>query len=322
MAKISIIGCGAVGAVSALILSESEWIEEIVLVDIDKTRSQGNALDVMHGVPLLSHPVNVIAGDYEQTAHSDVVVITVGVPEVVGESRLIPLQKNTDILKQLVPDVVKYSPKAILLVVSNPVDILSYVTYRLAGLPEHQIIGLGTMLDTSRLRYLLSRDFGVSPENINSYVIGEHGDSQVILWSKTTINSLPIMDYAHLVDKKLPDSYFTDLAKEVRETAFDVWEMKGPNAFCVAIAIKRVIKTIVGNERTILPVSSYLKLSDKANDDIYVSLPSLLSRRGVETTYQLPLREQEKEKYCQSLSLLKKLANELDIHRGKQHESQ
>lgn len=313
MTKVTIIGCGAVGAATAFTLSEANWIQDIVLVDIDKKRSQGHALDIMHGVPL-SHQVNVIAGDYEQTSGSDVVVITVGVPEVVGESRLIPLQKNTDILKDIVPTIVKHSPNAILLVVSNPVDLLTYVTFRLANLPAKQVIGLGTMLDTSRLRYLLSRDFNVSPDNVHSYVIGEHGDSQVILWSKTTINNVSVTEYAQSIGKTLPDNYFVDLEQEVRQTAFDVWEMKGPNAFCVAIAIKRVIRAIINNERAILPVSSYTKISDKTHDDIHISLPSMISREGIEQTYHLSITEQENEKYQRSLSLLKSLANQLQIN--------
>lgn len=315
MAKISIIGTGAVGATTAFLLAQSPLVQDIVLVDIDKSRARGHALDIMHGVPL-SHPVNVISGDYSDTENSDIVVVTVGVPEVVGESRLIPLQKNADILSQIIPQITHHSPDTILLMVSNPVDILTDIAYRLAGLPPERVIGLGTMLDTSRLRYLLSRDFKLSAENISTYVIGEHGDSQVVLWSKTLINSLPVIEYARQINRVLADDYFVQLEHEVRQTAFDVWQMKGPNAFCVAMAIKRVIQAIMGNERVILPVSSLTTLDDDLSHPFYVSQPGLISRQGCKPCVNFDLPENEANRFEQSKRLLKTLSGQVILSKG------
>ena len=206
MSKISIIGAGAVGAASAFALSQEPWVNELVLIDINEKKAQGEALDIMHGMPL-SQTVDVISGQYEDSKDSDIVVITVGVPEVVGESRLIPLQKNTEILEGIIPQILKYSPDTILLLVSNPVDLLSYVSYRVASIDHSRVIALGTMLDTSVYvtYYLVILKCQLI---ISKFCRREHGDSQVVLWSKTTIAGLPIEEYAAINNIQLSDNYF------------------------------------------------------------------------------------------------------------------
>ncbi len=308
MSKITIIGAGAVGSASAFSLSREPWVNEIVLVDLNEEKATGEALDIMHGVPL-TQTIQIKKGDYADSYDSDVVVITVGIPEVVGESRLIPLQKNTEILESIVPQILKYSPNAILLVVSNPVDLLTYVTYKVSGLPKERVIGLGTMLDSSRLRYLLSRDFNVSPDNISTFVIGEHGDSQVVLWSKTHIAGLSVEEFAQSNNITLEEDYFKKLEDEVRQTAFDVWEMKGPNAYCVATAISEVTRAIVRNESLILPVSSLVE----SHDEIYISLPSIINRKGNIKTITIPMNENERKSLNNSKAMLKELANQISF---------
>lgn len=314
MSKISIIGAGAVGAASAFALSQEPWVNELVLIDINEKKAQGEALDIMHGMPL-SQTVDVISGQYEDSKDSDIVVITVGVPEVVGESRLIPLQKNTEILEGIIPQILKYSPDTILLLVSNPVDLLSYVSYRVANIDHSRVIGLGTMLDTSRLRYLLSRDFKVSADNIQSFVVGEHGDSQVVLWSKTTIAGLPIEEYAAINNIQLSDNYFEKIEEEVRQTAFDVWEMKGPNAYCVALAIADVARAIIRDENLVLPVSSYTQC-ENTEEDIYISLPSVINAKGIIKTLDIPMNQTERKRFEDSKRLLKDLADQIQYQGG------
>lgn len=308
MSKISVIGAGAVGAATAFSLSQESWVNEVALIDINERKACGEALDIMHGMPL-NQPINVISGDYSKSANSDVVIITVGVPEVVGESRLVPLQKNTQILESIVPQILKYSPDTILLVVSNPVDLLTYITYQVSGLPQERVIGLGTMLDTSRLRYLLARDLQVSAENISSFVVGEHGDSQVVLWSKTTVAGLSVEEYAQLNNIELEKDYFKKLEDEVRQTAFDVWEMKGPNAFCVATAIVRVTKAVIRDESVILPVSSMTTTA--AGEEIYISLPNIINRQGSHDALKMPMNEDETTKLTRSKEMLKDLSNQI-----------
>lgn len=310
MSKISIVGAGAVGAATAFSLSEESWIHEIVLVDINQDKAQGEALDIMHGIPLVK-PMNVSSGDYSDTKGSDVVVITVGVPEVVGESRLIPLQKNTEILESIVPQIVKYSPDTILLVVSNPVDLLSYITYKISGLPHNRVIGLGTMLDTSRLRYLLSNDLGIAAENVNAFVVGEHGDSQVVLWSKTRLANMSLAEYQVNTALSLDEAYQKNIEEQVRKTAFDVWDMKGPNAFCVATAVKKVLVSIVRNENCVLPVSSLSCVNNNPEDDIYISYPSIINKTGNAQVMTLQLSDMESERIEASKTMLKGLVKEL-----------
>ncbi len=313
MSKISIVGVGAVGAASAFTLSQEAWVNELVLIDINQEKAQGEALDIMHGMPL-SQNIEVISGDYADSKDSDIVVITVGVPEVVGESRLIPLQKNTEILEGIIPEILHYSPDAILVLVTNPVDLLTYVSYRVAGIESGRVIGLGTMLDTSRLRYLLARDFNVSADNVQAFVVGEHGDSQVVLWSKTTIAGLSVEEYAAINKIPLAEDYFQAIEEEVRKTAFDVWEMKGPNAYCVALAIADVSKAIIRDENRILPVSSYSQL-ENTHEDIYISLPSVINREGIVKTLDMPMNTLEKERFESSKKLLKELADQIQ-YRG------
>ncbi|MEG0283239.1 MAG: L-lactate dehydrogenase [Erysipelotrichales bacterium] len=307
MSKISIIGTGAVGASTAFALSKESWVSELVLVDINEQKAQGEALDIAHALAW-DQEVCITSGDYAKTAGSEVIIITVGVPEVVGESRLVPLQKNTDILQSIVPEMVKHSPNAKLLVVANPVDLLTYVTYKVSGLPSSQVVGLGTMLDTSRLRYLLGEDFKVATSDINAYVVGEHGDSQVILWDQINIGNISLDKMAKLQNVIFDETYKKEMANNVRQTAFDVWDWKGPNAYCVATAIIRVTKAIVRNERVVLPVSSHQVLDGK---DYYISLPSIVGADGNEQIINQDMSEEETKMYNKSSELLVDLIQQI-----------
>lgn len=311
MKKVTIVGAGAVGASAAFSLAELSIADEVVIVDINRERAKGIALDIAHGVPLIK-PVQVYEGDYSDSANSDLVVITVGVPEVVGESRLVPMQKNTEIIKSIVPQILKYSPGAFLLVVSNPVDILTYVAQKVSNLPKGRVLGLGTVLDSSRLKYLLSRDFHVDARSIQSYVIGEHGDSQLTLWSKTSIAGVPVEQFSKASGVSLGADYKEQLDKEVKQTAFDVWQWKGPNCYCVAHAIKTVVESIFRNERSILPVSSCVD-GLYGLQDVALSLPSIVGAGGMEIQLELPLSDLEEQRLKASAQLLKDWIQQLSI---------
>ncbi|UNB46336.1 lactate/malate family dehydrogenase [Staphylococcus coagulans] len=308
MNKVSIIGAGAVGATTAYLLSHTEWIDEVVLVDLDKNRAIGQALDMMHGVGV-STSRKVTAGGYAETKDSDIVVITIGVPEKVGESRLVPMQKNADILKDIVPQIVNYSPKTKIITVSNPVDILAYMTYQVATIPAANVIGLGTLLDTSRLKYILSDYFNISPQSITASVIGEHGDAQVVLWSQTRIGGLSVQDFAQSQGMTLPHDFTDVIAQRVKETAFDVWQMKGPNCFCVADAIKCLIDALCHSERRILPVSHLYQT--QTGKEVYISLPSIVSRQGVEQRLPQLLNEKEHAQLYASCDVMRSYIDQL-----------
>lgn len=311
MSKITIIGAGAVGATTAYSLSTHAIADEIVIVDINTNKSTGNALDIAHGVPL-SKPVKIYSGNYEDAANSDLIIITVGVPEVVGESRLVPLQKNTEILKNVIPQALRYSPNAYILMVTNPVDILTYVAYKVSNLPKARVLGLGTVLDSSRFKYLLSKEFNLDGRSINGYMIGEHGDSQVAAWSKTKIAGCSIEEYCKVTNHELSSNFKEEIEAEVKKTAFDVWEMKGPNCYCVADAVRTVSEAILRNERTILPVSSILN-GEYGIHGVSLSLPSIVSRNGVEKVLAVNLDEKELKGFKSSASLMKSLLEQLNI---------
>lgn len=309
MRKITIVGAGAVGATAAFAIAESALAEEIVIVDINRDRADGTAWDIAHGIPLI-RPVKVYEGSYKDSAESDLTIITVGVPEKVGESRLVPLQKNADILSSIVPQIVKNSPDGLILVVTNPVDILTYITSRIAGLPQGRVLGLGTVLDSSRLCCMLSRDFAVNGRSIQAYMIGEHGDSQVAAFSLAHIAGVSIEAYAAAVKKPLPKDYLEKIRAEVTESAFDVWKKKGSNCYCVADAIKTVAQAILRDERSILPVSS-LMTGQYGVENICLSLPSIVGNAGVIQTLELPLTDREKELFQQSGKLLKDYVSQI-----------
>lgn len=302
--KVSIIGAGAVGATTAFSLAKSGFVSELVIVDLDQDRAQGVALDILHGLSL-SQSIKITAGDYEKTKNSNVIVITIGVPEKVGESRLVPLQKNADILKDIVPKITKASPNGILLLVSNPVDILAYIAQKISGWDQQRVIGLGTTLDSARLNYLLGRDLEIDQTDINGLIIGEHGDSQVVAWSQTAIKGTNFDQFIESNNINLTSDYKTKIAQEVKDTAFDVWKMKGPNCYCVAIAIEKVIKAIALDENTILPVSQPF------TSDVYISLPHLINKNGAVRKINLNYSTQEKENLNDSYENLIELSSKI-----------
>ncbi|MGM9911985.1 L-lactate dehydrogenase [Floccifex sp.] len=310
MRKVTIVGAGAVGSTAAFALSESGLVDEIVIVDINDDRAWGNAWDIAHGVPLIQ-PVKVRNGSYADSKDSDVVVITVGVPEVTGESRLVPLRKNAAILNSIVPQIVENSPNGKILVVSNPVDILTYLTYKISKLPKNQVFGLGTVLDSSRFRCMLSNDFGIDGRSVHGFMLGEHGDSQVAAWSLTNIAGVSVEEYAEVVGKELPEGYHDLVENNVKQSAFDVWEKKGPNCYCVADAIKSVVCAILRNEHAILPVSSFLE-GEYGLDNVCLSVPAIVAESGVVRTLEVEIAQDEKEKLLKSGNMLKSLIAELE----------
>lgn len=310
MSKVSIIGAGAVGSTTAYLLSETPWVKEIVLVDVDKDRAQGQALDMMHGVGV-SQTKRVMAGDYEATQGSDVIIITMGVPEKVGASRLTPLQKNADILKEIVPQMTTHSPNAKIVIVSNPVDILAYTTYQISGKKASDVMGLGTLLDTSRLKYLLSDYFNMSPKSIEATVVGEHGDSQVVLWRHVRVGGLTLEAFAAAQNMTLPEDFKEMMAQRVKDTAFDVWKMKGPNCYCVANAIQCLVEALLRPERRVLPVSNLYTTSTGLT--VYISLPSIVSEQGIEKMLPELLNAEEEAQVNDSCAVMHDYVTQLTL---------
>lgn len=309
--KISIIGAGFVGATAAYALMIAGLASEIVIVDINKEKALGEAMDLAHGVSFVK-PVDVYAGDYKDTADSDIVIITAGAAQKSGETRLDLINKNLDIFKKIIPNIVEHSPNSILLVVSNPVDILTYITYKLSGFPKQRVIGSGTVLDTSRFKHLLSEYFNIDDRNIHTYIIGEHGDSEVPTWSLTNIAGMNLDDYCKNVCKKYDELSKNKIHHDVKNAAYEVINRKGATYFAVGLAIRRIVEAILRDENSILTVSSLLE-GQYGISDVYVGVPTIVGSSGIKKILEVPLNEEELNKLKISTTTLKEYIDKLEF---------
>ena len=315
--KIVIIGAGFVGSTIGYAIMNWGLASEIVLVDIDEAKAEGEAMDLSHGAAFVK-PVEVKSGGYEECEDADIVIITAGANQKPGETRLDLVQKNTEVFKNIVPDITKYTRDAILLVVSNPVDILTYVTYKLSGLPRHQVIGSGTVLDTSRFRHLLSKHCHLDPRNVHAYIIGEHGDHEVAAWSLTNVAGIPFEKYCHQCnedceyhcDGSCSEAFKKDVAEDVKESAYEIIEKKDATYYAIGLAVSRIIESIMRDENTILTISSVLK-GHYGISDIALSLPSIVDKNGVKKVLDLDISDSEKQKFVKSSEMMQELIGNL-----------
>ena len=309
--KISIIGAGFVGSTTAFALMTSGLTSEIVIVDINKDKAEGEAMDLSHGAPFV-RPIDITSGEYSDTKDSDIVIITAGIGPKPGDSRLTCISKNLKIFQSIVPEVIKYSPDCILVVVSNPVDILSYITYKLSGFPSNRVIGSGTVLDTSRFKYMLGQHFEVDPRNIHTYIMGEHGDSEIATWSLTSIAGMNVDEYCDTCLKKCGGEMKFNIYKDVKEAAYKVIEKKGATYYAVALAVRRIVEAILSNENSILTVSSLLN-GEYGIEDVYMGVPTIIGRGGVKKLLEVNLNKEEKDQLVDSSKVLKSVICDSNI---------
>ncbi|OCL25492.1 L-lactate dehydrogenase [Orenia metallireducens] len=309
--KIAIIGAGGVGATTAYALMIEGIASEITLIDINKERAEGEAMDLNHGASFVK-PVEVYAGDYSDCAEANIIIITAGANQQPDETRLDLVKKNTEIFKKIIPEITKYNQDAILLVVTNPVDILTYVTLKLSGFPKERVIGSGTVLDSSRFRSLISRNCGIAASNVHGYIIGEHGDSEVPVWSLTNIAGTKIDEYCPICDTDCPTNNRDEIAHKVKDAAYEIIKRKGSTFYAVALAVARIVRAIIRDENAILTVSSLMK-GQYGIDDICLSLPTIVNNSGIGKVLDLPLNNEEKEKFVNSAVTLKETAKSLDL---------
>jgi len=309
--KISIIGAGFVGSTTAFALMTSGLASEIVIVDINKEKAEGEAMDLSHGAPFV-RPIDITSGEYSDTKDSDIVIITAGIGPKPGDSRLDCISKNLKIFQSIVPQIVKFSPNSILLVVSNPVDILSYITYKLSGFPSDRVIGSGTVLDTSRFKYMLGKHFEVDARNIHTYIMGEHGDSEIATWSLTSIAGMNVDEFCDTCSKKCGGELKLNIYKDVKEAAYNVIEKKGATYYAVALAIKRIVEAILSNENSILTVSSLLN-GEYGIQDVYMGVPTIIGRQGIKKILQVKLNDDEIAQLIESSKVLKSVIRDSEI---------
>ena len=301
--KVTVIGAGFVGSTTAFALMQSSVVNEIVIIDINKDKADGDALDMSHGVPFMK-PLKITSGDYHDAAQSEIVVITAGANQKPNETRIDLLKKNADIFKSIIGQLTQHiTHETTILVVTNPVDILSYLTYKLSGFPSNKVIGSGTVLDTARFRYSLGEHVGIDARNVHAYIIGEHGDTEVPVWSSTTIGQVPMDDYCKDCGCCSGLNKY-DVFTQVKNSAYEIIQKKGATFYAVALAVKRIVEGLMRDEKSILTVSSLLT-GQYEIDDVYISVPAIVGKNGVDKTLTLNLNDEELKALKHSADTLK-----------------
>ena len=301
--KVSIIGAGYVGATTAFALMAGGVTSEIALIDVNKKKMAGEVLDLNHGISFVPQ-VRIHEGTYDDCEDSNIVIITAGVGQKPGETRIDLLKRNIDVFRQIVPKIVERNRDCVILVVTNPVDILTYATLKISGLPDNQVIGSGTVLDSARFKFLLSQHCHVAPHNVHAYIIGEHGDTEVPAWSITNIAGMPIERFCFQCDRDCAREEKQEIFEEVKNSAYRIIEGKGATYYAVALAVRRIVEAILRNENSILPVSSLMK-GYYGIEDICLSLPSIINEQGLVRVLELPLSEEEVKGFRHSAETLK-----------------
>ena len=301
--KISIIGSGMVGASMAFGLVIERTASEIVLVDRNRDRAEGEARDLSHAVPF-STPTTILAGEYADCAGSDIIVITAGAAQRPGESRLTLVERNVAIFKEIVPAVMDAAPDAVILIVSNPVDVLTYVTLKLSGLPRQRVVGSGTVLDTARFRYELGAHFGVDPRNVHAYILGEHGDSEVPVWSRAMVAGVPVEDFCRMTQCGCSTEDREAMFQRVKTAAYEIINLKGATYYAIGLGGVRLIETILRDQHSIVAASTLLT-GQYGISDVCFSLPVELGNSGVERVIEIPVDDTEREGLRRSAQVLR-----------------
>lgn len=307
--KAAVIGCGFVGSATAFTLMQSRLFSELVLLDVNMEKADGEAKDIAHGIPFAGQ-MKIYAGTYDDAADAAIIIITAGANQKPGETRLDLVQKNTAIYQSIIPEIVKRDFGGILLIVSNPVDILTYVALKLSGLPENRVLGSGTVLDTARLKYELGEHLGVDSRSVHSFIIGEHGDSEIAAWSSTNVSGIPLNDFCEMRGHFNHDAAMDAIAEKVKNSAYEIISKKQATYYGIAMSVKRICECIVRNERSILPVSAMMH-GEYGIEDITLSMPAIVGIGGVETHVPIALSEEEAEKLVESAKKLKEVAKGL-----------
>lgn len=309
--KAAIIGCGFVGAASAFCLMQSGLFSELVLLDADRDKAEGEALDVAHGIPFAS-PMKIYAGDYDDIADAAIIIVTAGANQKPGETRLDLVQKNVGIFRSIIPEIAKRNYQGILLIVSNPVDILTYAAIQLSGMPEHRVIGSGTVLDTARFKYQLGEHLSIDPRSIHAFIIGEHGDSEIAAWSSANVSGIPIHDICEMRGFYDHEDAMREIAETVKNSAYEIIAKKKATYYGIAMSVRRICEAIVRNEKSILPLSVMLH-GQYGLENVVLSMPAIVGSDGVETTVPIELNREEQEKLKQSAQALGKIAGQLQL---------
>ncbi len=307
--KAAVIGCGFVGSASAFALMQSHLFSELVLIDADRNKAEGEALDISHGLPF-AKPMQIYAGDYQDIADASVIIVTAGAGQKPGETRLDLVKKNVGIFKSVIPAIAKVNKDAILLIVANPVDILTYAAAQLSGYPSNRVFGSGTVLDTARLKYLLGEHLEVDSRSIHAFIIGEHGDSEIAAWSSANVSGIPLHNFCEMRGYFDHEEQTKRIAEDVKNSAYEIIEKKRATYYGIAMSVCRICEAIVQNQKSILPVS-YIQKDNYGISDVALSMPAIVGSNGVEGSVPIELNEEETAALKRSAATLKAILDDV-----------
>ena len=309
--KVAVIGCGFVGSSSAFALMQSGLFSEMVLLDVNRDRAEGEALDIVHGVPL-TKPMKIYAGDYDDIVDAAIIVITAGANQKPGETGLDLVKRNVAIFKTIIPEIANRNSRGMLLVVSNPVDIMTYVTLKISGFPKSRVIGSGTVLDTSRLKHLLGEHLGVDHRSVHAFIIGEHGDSEIAAFSSANVSGIPVHEFCELRGFYHHEKATKEFAEKVKNSAYVIIQKKQATYYGIAMAVKRICEVILRDEKSILPISNLMEGAYGIRD-VVLSMPAIVGKDGVEMQVPIALSEQELKSLQESADILKEVIDGLSL---------
>ena len=309
--KAVMIGCGFVGSASVFALMQSGLFTEIVLIDADRNKAEGEAMDISHGIPFAS-PMRIYAGDYDDVADAGIVIISAGAGQKPGETRLDLVNKNVAIFKSIIPEIAKRNFNGILLVVANPVDILTQVAIKLSGLPEQRVIGSGTVLDSARLKYKLGEHLSVDSRSVHAFIVGEHGDSEVVAWSSANVSGVELSEMCEMRGHYQHKENTREIADAVKNSAYEIINRKHATYYGIAMSVRRICEVIMRDEKSILPVSHMIH-GAYGIEDVVLSMPAIVGADGVETDIPIKLSGEEALKLKESADALKEILASLEL---------
>ena len=309
--KVVLVGTGFVGMSMAYSMLNRGGVNELILIDIDKEKTIGEEMDLSHGLPFAPQKMVIKAGDYDECKDAEVVVITAGIAQKPGQTRLELTETNTKIMKSITKSIMASGFNGVIVVASNPVDIMTYVVAKVSGLPKNKVIGSGTVLDTARLRYIMAEYLNVSSKNIHAYVMGEHGDSSFVPWNHAYVGCKKISDV--MKDNNHPMDDLEKIHKDVVNAAYEIINKKKATYYGIGVALSRLVKAILEDEHGILTVSAYLKDGEYGQDDIYIGVPAIICSDGIREVVNLDLTDEEQAKLDESCKIIKEMrANSIE----------
>ena len=309
--KAAIIGCGFVGSATAFTLMQSQLFSELVLVDVDFEKADGEAKDIAHGIPFAGQ-MKIHAGTYEDLSDAAIIIVTAGAGQKPGETRLDLVKKNVAIFQSIIPEIAQRKCEGILLIVANPVDILTQVAVKLSGFPENRVFGSGTTLDSARLKYLLGEHLQVDARSVHAWIIGEHGDSEIVAWSSANVSGVPISEFCEMRGYTEHDEHMEEIAQGVKNSAYKIIEKKKATYYGVAMAVRRICEAIIRDEKSVVPVSS-IQHDTYGIEGVTLSMPAIVGKNGIEKQLAIKLNEKEQEALKKSVEALKEVLEDLDI---------